>query len=401
MATKIHHLLHLLLFFLPAAPLSAQVLLDLPHGEGCNYDGSEARQESVYSFAPSSQAKAVIDEIMNLMVLPSNFIIKAANVPNAMAQVIQGQRYILYDETFMEQIYDQTGDYWAQVAILAHEIGHHLSGHTLGRGGSRPELELQADKFSGAVLYRLGGTLEQAQSAVANLPNNITSATHPPKSARMTAIAVGYRQAREQAGGVQPQPTERQPSRQPGRKENHTPDKNPVSTNNQITLGGKTYGIVRLNGQTWMAENLNYDVGEGSWCYDNDPANCRKTGRLYTWEAAKKACREVGWRLPTDTEWREMAKQFGGADDDASDGGKAAYQALIEGGPSGFAAQLGGGRISYGDFYSLGGNGYYWSATERDADSAWSYYFRRGYGLLGRYFINKSVGLSCRCVQGS
>ncbi len=174
----------------------------------------------------------------------------------------------------------------------------------------------------------------------------------------------------------------------------------PPAKTRTVTLGGQTYRTVRLNGLTWMAENLNYNLGEGSWCYDNDPANCGKTGRLYTWEAAKKACRAVGWRLPTDTEWREMAKQFGGADDDASDGGKAAYQALIEGGPSGFAAQRGGIRNSLGDFINLGVLGLYWSASERGADLAWRYYFSRNYGKLYRfYFGNKSVGLSCRCVQ--
>lgn len=165
------------------------------------------------------------------------------------------------------------------------------------------------------------------------------------------------------------------------------------------TLGGYSYRTVRLNGLTWMAENLNYDVGDGSWCYDNDASNCRKYGRLYNWEAAKKACRAVGWRLPTDNEWREMAKQFGGADDDASDGGKAAYKALIEGGKSGFAAQLGGSRGSSGSFSYLGGWGLYWSATERDAGSAWSYNFNRSLGELYRDDTNKSVGRSCRCVQ--
>ena len=123
--------LSLLLFSLFGNRLPAQVLLDLSPNVGCNYDGSVSQQESIYGFAPSDQAREVIDEIMNLMGLPSNFTIQAANVPNAMAQVIRGQRYILYDEDFMEQIYNQTGDYWAQVAILVHEIGHHLSGHTL------------------------------------------------------------------------------------------------------------------------------------------------------------------------------------------------------------------------------------------------------------------------------
>jgi hypothetical protein len=132
----------------------------------------------------------------------------------------------------------------------------------------------------------------------------------------------------------------------------------PSAKKGTATLGGKTYPTVRINGKTWMAQNLDYEVA-GSWCYDNDPSNCRKYGRLYTWEAAKRACAAVGWRLPTDAEWRAMAKMYGGADDDASDGGKAAYRVLIQGGSSGFSAQLGGDRDSNGDFYRLGSWGRY------------------------------------------
>jgi len=168
------------------------------------------------------------------------------------------------------------------------------------------------------------------------------------------------------------------------------------------TLGGQRYSTIQFNSGnlTWMTQNLNVDVPD-SWCYDNDPANCAKYGRLYTWEAAKRACASLGqgWRLPTDQEWRDLTKRFGGADDDASDGGKAAYQAMIEGGNSGFNARLGGWRYSNGSFGTLGRSGGYWSATERDGDNAWYYHFNRYYGKLRRYVDLKSSGFSCRCVQ--
>ena len=58
-----------------------------------------------------------------------------------------------------------------------------------------------------------------------------------------------------------------------------------------------------------MIDNLNYNVPQSSWCYDSDEENCRQYGRLYTWEAAKRACPE-GWRLPAEVEWQQLTHQF-------------------------------------------------------------------------------------------
>ena len=86
-------------------------------------------------------------------------------------------------------------NYWASVSILAHEIGHHLNGHSLMPGGSRPSLELEADKFSGFVLATLGASLEDSQVAINKLVSDEGSLTHPPKSARLAAIANGWHES--------------------------------------------------------------------------------------------------------------------------------------------------------------------------------------------------------------
>src|SRR5690242_8735573 len=80
------------------------------------------------------------------------------------------------------------------------------------------------------------------------------------------------------------------------------------------------------DGKHWTTHNLDVDVAP-SYCYDDAELNCRKYGRLYTWESARRACQVLGtrWRLPTDSEWRQMAKHYGGVSEDSDDRGKAAY----------------------------------------------------------------------------
>jgi len=74
---------------------------------------------------------------------------------------------------------------------------------------------------------------------------------------------------------------------------------------------GKIYIKVKIGNQTWMAENLNYNI-KNSRCYDDNPDNCKKYGRLYDWEAAKKAC-PIGWHLPSNGEWKTLINFAGGA----------------------------------------------------------------------------------------
>ena len=70
---------------------------------------------------------------------------------------------------------------------------------------------------------------------------------------------------------------------------------------------GRVYATVTVDGQTWMAENLAYDLGEGSLCFDNDPANCEKYGRMYTFYVVRDApaC-PAGWHLPSKDEYEKF-----------------------------------------------------------------------------------------------
>lgn len=143
----------------------AQKPLSIDATHSCSYFG-ETVTGDLYEFKSSVEAQQVINSIMTTIGLKARFEIMAAHVPNAAAVIYQNKRYILYSQNFISQIHQATHTDWAAISILAHEIAHHLNGHTLEGGGSRPPHELEADEFSGFVLRKMGATLLQAQAAM-------------------------------------------------------------------------------------------------------------------------------------------------------------------------------------------------------------------------------------------
>ena len=182
---------YLIMFLLCVVSKSTLGFEKIELGHTCSYFG-ESMPKAVYTFASDQHAESVVNQIMDITGLPKNFVIKSAGVPNAAAVVVENQRYILYNESFMYEIKKRIGNKWAAHSIVAHEIGHHLSGHTLDDIGSRPSLELEADQFSGFILQKLGASLGDAQSVISKIASVSPSATHPAKHDRLAAISSGW-----------------------------------------------------------------------------------------------------------------------------------------------------------------------------------------------------------------
>ncbi|MDB5252309.1 MAG: hypothetical protein JWP27_1478 [Flaviaesturariibacter sp.] len=159
------------------------------------------RNAPVASSATSVATTYVQEIIATVGLKPSFELMASSSVPNAAAVVYSGKRYLLYNPTFINDLVRRTGNKWAAVSVLAHEIGHHLNGHTVTGTGSQPAVELEADEFSGFVLRKMGASLADAQAAMRILAGQTASATHPAQYDRLASIARGWQNADDQSNG--------------------------------------------------------------------------------------------------------------------------------------------------------------------------------------------------------
>jgi hypothetical protein len=164
---------------------------------GCAYN-TKPNETSITLYYPGIREVKQINAILQYSGLSSNFKVYAANINNAIATIIGNKRYILYDPNLLQYTDKNSGNFWSSMSILAHEIGHHLQGHTITKNGSNPKVELEADKFSGFVLYKLGASLSQASAAMETLGSAKETATHPAKINRLNAIQQGWTEANNQ-----------------------------------------------------------------------------------------------------------------------------------------------------------------------------------------------------------
>jgi hypothetical protein len=156
-----------------------------------------------FSVDSKKEAMDAVARIVSYTGLTQNFqIVEDLNIRNATAYIKNRQRYIAYNPKFMLRVKDRTKSDWGAISVLAHEIGHHLSGHTLIKRRRDPQEELEADRFSGFILYKMGASLEEAKSAINFVELNSDPETHPPKIERLIAITSGWLDANKLEEGT-------------------------------------------------------------------------------------------------------------------------------------------------------------------------------------------------------
>ena len=176
---------------------------------------------------------------------------------------------------------------------------------------------------------------------------------------------------------------------------------------------GESYATVTIGKQTWLAENLRYEV-PGSMLNPENPS--KAYGRLYKLLAAQNAC-PPGWHLPSDAEWDQLEIAHGMPDSFVNRGGWRGEHAPamraatgweleeIEANQHGFNALPAGYYFSgdMGGEQGMQGFGFsaaWWSSRVEDVATA-------RFMFDVRQFVNKwedknnetGAGLSCRCVK--
>ena len=177
--------------------------------QACSYDGSPVTAApAALSGNVPDECSTTVKRIMGFTGLPANFVVVAGPVDNAAAVILLDQnkiprRIIAFSPDFMAAARSKVGgNPWGPISIMAHEIAHHLSGHTIVPGGSRPEIELEADKFSGFVLQKMGAPLEAATQMILTVGTSHGTPTHPDKKSRAAAIRQGWTESCRQSGGT-------------------------------------------------------------------------------------------------------------------------------------------------------------------------------------------------------
>ncbi len=177
---------------------------------------------------------------------------------------------------------------------------------------------------------------------------------------------------------------------------------------------GRSYQVVKIGDQVWMAENLAYKVNKGCWAHSKDKSTINEFGYLYKWKTAMNVSPN-GYHLPTDNEWKELEKTLGmgseevdtegdrggveisiilksksGWDDDANGNNKSKFNALPV-----------GCRFSERKYFLNNGiTGQWWSSSEVDEKNAFHrlLHVSSKAGVI-RKSDSKKMGYSVRCIR--
>jgi len=197
-----------------------------------------------------------------------------------------------------------------------------------------------------------------------------------------------------------------------------------LSIAQQLEIDGQTYKTVKIGNQTWMAENLNVTkfrngediplvLTEEEWWaaadveipayvdLEFDSGNGKFFGKLYNYYAISdpRGIAPEGWRVPTDSDWIQLAEALGGPEA-ATAKLKSTDGWVEENGTdeSGFSGLPIGMIDMDGMFIELGFGAFWWSSSEKEG-----FVINRSVSLNKYPFLEalskKENGISLRLVK--
>lgn len=150
--------------------------------------------DSVALFPPTRAARQTLESIIERIGLsPDGLTLREMDARGSRAFIHpeSGERMILYNEGFLEALDEGSDSRWVNHAILAHELGHHISFHFDDADpNERARKELAADRFAGRSLALMGASLDATERVFREL--RAGSDGYPSSRARVTAARNGW-----------------------------------------------------------------------------------------------------------------------------------------------------------------------------------------------------------------
>jgi hypothetical protein len=216
---------------------------------GCTFSGIKSEGD-IDIGDPDQEVEDVISSILQTIGIPKGFNVHKGDVQGIIAVKNEDKRYIIYDEAYLNEIRRGNNGYWVERGIFAHMIAHHISNHGLTVEPGRSLTELEADKFVGMTLQKMGATSVEVIEALNMVRNIMAEDYYPENISRISATESGWNQS---GGAIQ----------QAQRFSERAYDGGGVPTTSSTLSRGEIAGFL----SRWTQSQSNYNFSDYADCY--------------------------------------------------------------------------------------------------------------------------------------
>ena len=122
--------------------------------------------------------------------LAQNFVVLPGDVANVKSYIENNERILEYNPNFMEKLQEDSN--WHGISVLTRQIGHHLSNYELAGEQAGIDEEIEADKYTGFVLFQMGASLDEAIHALEIVMKEDSIGKSISRNARLVSLTRGW-----------------------------------------------------------------------------------------------------------------------------------------------------------------------------------------------------------------